>query len=41
MLDGIRRGIAGGLDRLPEIGFGERDTARLRDMLVRRADELG
>ena len=39
-LDRIVSAIRKGLDGLPEIGFDEPTTSRLRDLIDRRCDEL-
>ncbi len=39
-LDTICRGVVAGSERVAEIGFDDRTTGRLREMLLRRADEL-
>lgn len=41
MLDGVRKGIGRGLERVEQIGFPDRETARLRTLMEQRARELG
>lgn len=40
MLDGVCRGITRGVERVEQIGFGPKESARLRAMLEQRAGEL-
>ncbi|MBJ8341032.1 hypothetical protein JGU71_19270 [Antrihabitans sp. YC3-6] len=40
MLDQVCSGVLAGAEKVDDIGFADKDTSRLRELLLHRVDEL-